>query len=85
MLNKHIQKHHVVILKFLIFGGRITPEPLNGKTSFQAHIVEQHNSYRMLVELWESVQANLNVPLFAQSTFVSTCRWPAQKRLPRSS
>ena len=54
---------------FSDFWCRITPEPLNGKTSFQSHIVEQHKSYRMVVESWESVQANLNVPLFVQGTF----------------
>ena len=50
------------------------------KTSFQSHIVEQHKSYRMVVESWESVQANLNVPLFA-----SACKQHAQNRSPRSS
>ena len=50
-------------------------EPLNGKTSFQSHniIVEQHYNYRMVVESWESIQENQNVPLFAQGTFSSAC------------
>ena len=48
---------------------------------FQAHIVEQHKSYRMVVESWELVRANLNVPLFVQGTFVSACRWPAQRAI----
>ena len=34
-------------------------------TSFQSHIVEQYKSYRMVVESWESIQGNQNVPLFA--------------------
>ena len=40
------------------------------KGSFQSHIVEQHKSYRMVVESWESV---LNIPLF-----VSACEQHAQ-------
>ena len=33
-------------MKFLhYFQQRVTPEPLNGKTWFQSHIVEQHKSY----------------------------------------
>ena len=47
----------------------VTPELLNGKTWFQAYIVEQHKSYRMVVKSWESVQAYLNAPLFARGTF----------------
>ena len=39
--------------------------------NFQPHIVEQHKSYRMVAESWESVQANLNVPLFTWGTFVA--------------
>ena len=37
------------------FQVRVTREPLNGKTPFQSHIGELHKSYRMVVELWESV------------------------------
>ena len=44
------------------------------ETSFQAHIVEQHQSYRMVVESWESVQANLNAPPFARGTFCERLR-----------
>ena len=33
------------------------------KTSFQSHIVEQHESYWIVLELWESVQGNLIAPL----------------------
>ena len=47
----------------------ITLEPLDGKFSLQAHIIEQHKSYRMVVELWELVQVNLNAPFFARGTF----------------
>ena len=67
--EENVQKHHVVLLEFLIFWCRVTLEPLNDNTSFQSHIVEQHKSYRMVVESWESVQANQNVPLFARGTF----------------
>ena len=82
---QHAQKYHAVVLKFLNFGGRVTREPLNGKTSFQAHIVELHKSYRMIAESWESVQGNQSFPLFAQGTFVSACGEHAQKRSLRSS
>ena len=39
--------NHAVVL---ILGGHVTWEPLDGKTSFQAHIVEQHKGYRMVFE-----------------------------------
>ena len=45
---------------------------------YQAHnIVEQPESYLMVVESWESVQVNQNVPLLAQGTFSSACEWHA--------
>ena len=46
----------------------MTLERLNGKTSFQSHIVEHHKSYGMVLESWESIEGNLNVPLFARET-----------------
>ena len=33
------------------------------------HIVEQHKSYSIVVESWDSDEANLDVPLFARGTF----------------
>ena len=51
----------------------VSREPLDGKTWFQAHIVEHLKCYPMVVESWKSVQANLNVPLFARGTFSSAC------------
>ena len=38
----------------------------------------------MVVESWKLVQGNQNVPLFARGTFLSTCRWHAQKCSPQS-
>ena len=58
-LNEDIQKHHTVVLENLIFRGRVTLELLD------SYIVEQHESYRMVVESWESVQGNKSSPLFA--------------------
>ena len=46
------------------------------RQTFQAHIVEQQKtllSYRLIVDTWESVQANLNVLLFARGTIASPC------------
>ena len=71
--EENVQKHHAVVLGFLIFC-RVTLELLDGKTSFQSHIVEKHKSYRMVVESWESVQANQNVPLFMRGTFCERLR-----------
>ena len=80
---KNVQKHHAVVLKFLIFWCRVTLEPLDGKTSFQSHIVEQHKSYRMVVESWELVQANQNVPLFYARHFLwALANSMHKKRLP---
>ena len=45
--EENVQKHHTVVLIFLC---HVTLELLNGKTSFQSHIVKQHKSYRMVVE-----------------------------------
>ena len=39
------------------------------KTLFQSHIAEQHKSYRMVVESWESVQVNQTVPLFTPGIY----------------
>ena len=50
------------MLKFSDFLCHITLEPLDGKTSFQSHIVEQHKSYRMVVEAWESIQRTKMYP-----------------------
>ena len=36
--EENVQKHHAVVLEFLMFGCRVTLESLNGKTSFQSHI-----------------------------------------------
>ena len=44
------------------------------KTSFQSHIVEQHKSYWMGIESWESIEGNQNVPLFARGTFCERLR-----------
>ena len=51
----------------------VTWEPLDGKTWFQAHIVEHLKSYPMVVETWELVQGNQNMPLFARGTFSKRC------------
>ena len=71
-LHKHkenVHKYHAVVLWFSDFWCRITLESLDGKNSFQAHIIEQHKSYRMVVESWKSVQVTLNAPIFARGTF----------------
>ena len=47
----------------------VTREPLDGKTCFQTHIVGQLKSYLMVVESWESDEANLDAPLFARHFF----------------
>jgi hypothetical protein len=47
---------------------------MDEKTLFQSHIVEQHKSYWMGVESWESIQGNQNVPLFARGTFCERLR-----------
>ena len=47
---------------FWFFCGHATQEPLDGKTWFQAHIVELHKCYWMVVESWELVQGNLSCP-----------------------
>ena len=63
-------------LKMYIFNTscqRVTLEPLDGKTWFQAHIVELHKCYRLVLESWESIQGNQNVPLSARGTFSSAC------------
>ena len=36
-------------------------------------IVEQHKSYWMVLESWESIQGNQNVPFFIRGTFSSAC------------
>ena len=41
---KEAEKHHAVALNFPDFGC-VTLELLDGKTWFQAHIVQQHKSY----------------------------------------
>ena len=70
ILNKDMWKHHVVILKFLIFGGMSHNLGTTWwKALFQAHIVEEHKSYKMVVESWKLVHVNLFVPLFAQGTW----------------
>ena len=51
------------------------------ETSFQSHIVEQRKNYRMVVESWESVQANLNVPLFVWGTFCERLQTACTKPL----
>ena len=52
------------------------------KSSFQAHIVEQYKSYRMVVESSESVQMNLNASLFTQ---VIGLEWEEIRRIALSS
>ena len=64
VLHKLFQKHHAVALNFPEFGCHVSQEPLNGKIWFQALIVEQLKSYPMVVESWESDEANLDAPLF---------------------
>ena len=49
-------------------------EWLDGKTWFQAHIVEHLKNYRMVVESWESGEANLDVPLFVRGAFCERLR-----------
>ena len=66
--------HHIVLLDSL-------PCPL--KTPFQSHIVEQHKSYRMVVETLESVQANQNMPLFTRGTFCELLRIACTKNAHR--
>ena len=39
----------------------------------------------MVIESWESDEANLDAPLFAQGFFSGACEWHAQKRSPLSS
>ena len=39
----------------------------------------------MVVESWELYEANMDVPLFAQGSFVSTCKGHAQKHPLQSS
>ena len=63
------EKHHTHLLKFQIFWCCVTLEPLNWKTLFQSHIVEQHKSYRMAVESYESIQRNQNAPLLREVVF----------------
>ena len=50
------------------------------KTWFQAHIVEQLKSYPMVVESWESDEANLDAPLLAQGTFFECLQIACQGR-----
>ena len=53
------------MLKFLIF-----VKPLDRKIWFQSHIVEQHKSYRMVIESWESIHGDQNVlPLHKELFF----------------
>ena len=69
-LTNSPKKDLAVVLEFHDIGCCITQEPLNGKTSFQSHIVEQYKSYRMVVESLGSIQGNhKNVPLFVRHTF----------------
>ena len=79
--SRRYGKHHVVELKSFRFSMPchampcpVTWEPLNGKTSFQSHTVEQHKSYWMMLEIWESIHGNKNVPLFAWGTFCECLR-----------
>ena len=48
--TRNMQKHYMVVLRFSNILMLHNLEPLNGKISFQAHIIEQHKSYRMVVE-----------------------------------
>ena len=85
-LEEDYQKHHAVVLKFSDVWCRVTLELLDGKTLFQSHIiVEQHKSYRMVVESLESIQGDQNLPLFMRGTFLSACEKHAQNRSLRSS
>ena len=44
------------------------------RSSLILYIVEQHKSYGMVLESWESILWNQNVPLFARGTFCERLR-----------
>ena len=42
--------------------------------AYRSDIVEQHQSYRIAIESWKSIQGNQNVPLFMRGTFFERLR-----------
>ena len=49
------------------------------------YVIELSKLYRMVLELWESVQGKQFVPPFSRPAFIAAYKMGAAKRLPRSS